>query len=348
MRVDPPTPFSSIEIPPAPLHRQQVHLPEIETPLPSATHPPAETMTVATKKLYLQLAGLTADTIKRKTRLGDAPLHLAATNGIIQAVPGHLLTVEMFMERNAAGDTPLHIAARNGYLRQVPSQFFTRATVTVSDASGETPLHIAARCGQFCRIPKRLLIPDLLRLPTNNRVANTVMHLLARANRLSQIPPNSITPELWNCPNGDGVTPCDIFKRACELLNAKDQSESWRSKALTEKQAKKLTFFGCTWDQGITRGQASDTIVECVKAFPDLNAIYYSRPATQEQLAILKTYLEPQGAEPDDCAEEAKPLTYGQAKELIWEWEMYKRQEAQERALSSTPPTEAQIKSSKD
>lgn len=295
IRVDPPIPFSSIGLPPAPMHWQQVHFPDIETPLPSATPPPAETMTVATKKLYLQLAGLTAGNIKRKPRLGGTPLHRAAANGIIQAVPGHLLTVEMFMERNAGGDTPLHIAARNGYLHQVPSQFFTRETLTVSDVSGETPLHIAARCGQFCRIPKRLLMPDLVSLPTNNRVANTVLHLLAEANRLHQIPPNSITPELWNCPNGDGLSPRDAFEKACELLKAKDRSESWRSKPLTEKQANRLSYFGCTWDPGVTRGQASDAIAECVKAFPDLtqsttvalqhrNNWRYSRPTYNQRV----------------------------------------------------------------
>jgi ankyrin repeat protein len=224
-----------------------VYLPAKTTPLPSATPAPAETMTVAAKKLYLQLAELTAATIMRRTRLGDSPLHRAAKNAIIPAIPSAFLTIELFMEKNVAGDTPLHIAVRNGYLYQVPSQFLTSETLSVYDAVGETSLHMAANNGQFCRIPRTVLTSELLGLPTRNQVANTVLHLLAQARRLNHIPPHYITSESWNCPNGDGLTPRDMYERACELINSKNQSEPWRTKPLTDKQAnKRFTREVCT------------------------------------------------------------------------------------------------------
>ncbi len=45
----------------------------------------------------------------------------------------------------------------------------------------------------------------------------------------------------------------------------------------TESQKEKLRFFGCTWDAGITTGQASDALVECAKQFPDNEAAYQNR-----------------------------------------------------------------------
>jgi len=35
-------------------------------------------------------------------------------------------------------------------------------------------------------------------------------------------------------------------------------SEDWRNEPATDEQKDKLRFFGCTWDDGITAGQASD------------------------------------------------------------------------------------------
>ena len=353
MPAGPKMPTSSIETPPAPLipapsFSPQVYFPEVEIPLPSVAPKPAETMTVASKNLYLQFMELTAVTIARKTRLGDTPLHRAAKNGITRAIPRHLLTPELFMDRNSAGETPLHIAARNGYLHQVPSQFLTQETVTIADATGETPLHIAVSSGQFCRLPRRLLIAELLCLPTNNATANTVLHLLAESRRVDQIPRSCITPEIWNRPNGEGLTPRNYYERAMEMLQMKNGGESWRTKPLTDKQATKLRYFGCTWDQGVTRGQASEAIDECARAFPDLEESYYSRPATQEQLDALKTYLEPEGEEPDDYAK-GETLTYGEAKDLLGDCDMQQRQEQEEKELAACgPPTETQIKALRD
>jgi hypothetical protein len=56
-------------------------------------------------------------------------------------------------------------------------------------------------------------------------------------------------------------------------------SEEWRSDPATEKQKEKLLFFGCTWSEGITKGQASDAIGECVQKFPEKEAEWQSRRA---------------------------------------------------------------------
>lgn len=58
----------------------------------------------------------------------------------------------------------------------------------------------------------------------------------------------------------------------------------WRNEPTTETQKEKLRFFGCTWDEGITAGQASDALEECARQFPDAEAAYHkSQPATEEQ-----------------------------------------------------------------
>jgi hypothetical protein len=84
-----------------------------------------------------------------------------------------------------------------------------------------------------------------------------------------------------------------------------------RSEPATEKQKEKLRWFGCVLDKGMTKGQASDAIDKCVKDFPEKDWAYYNRPATEEQLAKLRS--------------RKKTLTYRQAKDLIWERDIKKR-----------------------
>ena len=88
-------------------------------------------------------------------------------------------------------------------------------------------------------------------------------------------------------------------------------SEEWRNDPATEKQKAKLRFFRCTWDEGITKGQASDAIDECVEKFPDWEFMYQNRPATEEQKALLRSY----GKRP------LHNLTYARAREKINECE---------------------------
>jgi hypothetical protein len=244
----------------------QVHFPEILTPLaldPPPSPPPS--MTLDKKRLYLLLAKLTTANIKRRTNLGDTPLHRAAKSGIIYAIPSHLLAIDLFKEKNKRGETPLHIAARNGHLHQVASVFITAETLTTFDATGETPLHLAAHSGYFRQIPRGALTPALLAIRTMDSTNNTVFHFLAAANRVHEIPRNCITDELWTLKNADGITTQDSLNYALHLNKVAGRREAWRSDPITEKQRQKLKHFGCTWDEGVTKGQASDVIDECVR-----------------------------------------------------------------------------------
>ena len=68
-------------------------------------------------------------------------------------------------------------------------------------------------------------------------------------------------------------------------------SNDWRNEQATEKQKEKLRFFGCTWDEGITAGQADDALEECAKQFPDAEADYQkSQPATEKQKEKLRFF----------------------------------------------------------
>ena len=120
-------------------------------------------------------------------------------------------------------------------------------------------------------------------------------------------------------------------------------NDAWRNDPATEKQKEKLHFFGCTWNEGITKGQASDAIDECVKQFPDIEATYQDRPATEDQLAKLRPYLQADGEEPDDYADEGKPLTYTQAKDLIQECELGERQKEEQKSIDYMLSDDARI-----
>jgi hypothetical protein len=96
----------------------------------------------------------------------------------------------------------------------------------------------------------------------------------------------------------DDFSNCVLF---CKM------SEEWRNEPASERQMQKLQFFGCTWDDGITKGQASDAIDECAKRFPEVEAAYQNRPATEQQRSVLRGF----GKRP------RATLTYGKAKELI-------------------------------
>jgi vacuolar-type H+-ATPase subunit E/Vma4 len=86
-------------------------------------------------------------------------------------------------------------------------------------------------------------------------------------------------------------------------------SNDWRNDPATEKQKEKLRFFGCTWEEGITKGQASDAIDECVKMFPEKEKEYQNRPATEAQMKEIRAYLEAYGETIEDYAESGETLT---------------------------------------
>jgi hypothetical protein len=57
-----------------------------------------------------------------------------------------------------------------------------------------------------------------------------------------------------------------------------------RSEPATEKQKEKLRFFGCDFENSLSKGQASDALDKCVRDSPEVNRAYYSRPATKDQI----------------------------------------------------------------
>ena len=68
-------------------------------------------------------------------------------------------------------------------------------------------------------------------------------------------------------------------------------SDQWRNELATEKQKEKLRFFGCTWDEGITAGQAEDALEACARQFPEAEATWQkSQPATEKQTEKLRYF----------------------------------------------------------
>jgi ankyrin repeat protein len=282
------------------------------------------------KQTKTRLGNLTPLTIRKSTQRGETPLHRAAKQGRFSEIPEHLLELELFMAKDYRGETPLHFAAKHGYFNQVPPEFFTRETLKACDDAGNTPLHTAACYGHADQIPTNLLTAEFLSIPTKIRYAgefhdgDTLLHVLAAKQQLGIIPKEHITLKMWDWKNYYGQTPHEVSEAAT-------RNDAWRNDPATEKQKEKLRYFGCTWNAGITKGQASNAIEECVMKFPQVEADYYNRPATPEQLAKLSLCLRSEGTTPDDYAAPGKLITYGEAKDLILEHELDERAEREQK-----------------
>ena len=79
-------------------------------------------------------------------------------------------------------------------------------------------------------------------------------------------------------------------------------SDDWRNELATEQQKEKLRFFGCTWDDGITAGQAGDALEECRTQFPAVESAYLNErglagPPTEDVHVIPKPPVRPKPAE---------------------------------------------------
>jgi hypothetical protein len=311
-----------------------------------------ESTAPARKGAKSNLTKLTAETIRTKIKSGDTPLHRAAKNGQFDLVPSHLLAMELFLEQNNAGETPLHVAARHGHLDQVPLQFLTKETLTCRRASGtyltgsgkvaqtETVLHVAARYRHTDQIPKEFLMPEYLMLVASG-YETTLLEDIAQSEQLDLIPDINTNGEIWQLRNSSGRTLKDI-------LAAKKEREAYvaevRSEPITEKQKAKLLWFGYLVRDGMTKGEASDAIDECIRQNPEKEREYYDRPATEEQMAQLR---EAAKADKDlaemfeEMDEEGSALTYGEAKDLIRDSE----KDAQRREIDrfTNPPDESQV-----
>lgn len=299
------------------------------------------------------LTKLTAETIRTKIKSGDTPLHRAAKNGQFHLVPSHLLSIELFLDQNNGGETPLHVAARHGHLDQVPVQFLTREALTCRRASGtyltgsgkvaqtETVLHVAARYRHTDQIPKEFLVPEYLALVASG-YETTLLEDIAQSDQLALIPDINTNGEIWRLRNSSGRTLEDI-------LAAKKEREAHvaevRREPITEKQRAKLLWFGYSLRDGMTKGEASDAIDECIRQQPEKEREYYERPATEEQMAQLQEFAK---ADKDlagmfeEMEEEGSALTYGEAKDLI----RVSERDAQRREMDrfSNPPDESQVR----
>jgi uncharacterized tellurite resistance protein B-like protein len=75
------------------------------------------------------------------------------------------------------------------------------------------------------------------------------------------------------------------------LAEKKNSIPNFQIVLATDEQKGKLRFFGCTWDEGITAGQASDAIEECARQFPDAEATWQkNQPATEKQKEKLRYF----------------------------------------------------------
>lgn len=204
----------------------------------------------------------------------------------------------------------------------LPSKYLTQETLMAWDSEGKTYLHTLAELQVAYRIPKEFFTRELLTLPTKDSYMQTILHHIAAADMLHLIPDACITPDMWDIKNAKGQTPRSLLEREREKLAAMINSGDWHSHPPTDKQKQKLRYFGCVWDDGITKGQASTALDKCARDFTEADAAYYNRPATDEQLARLRPILKADGEKPSDYAADGKTLTYREAKDLIEEIEM--------------------------
>ena len=306
--------------------------PQIRFPTPYVQLPPDPPLpppkTAVNEKLYVRLTRLTEKTITRRLPHGNTYIHSAVAHGMLAAIPSHMLTIQHFLAQNNCGETPLHVAARQRLFGQIPSCFLTKETMTVWDKEGKTPLHILADWRRAYRIPQEFLTREFLTLPTRDASSETILHHIAAADMLYLIPNDCMTPDMWDLKNAKGQTPRSLLERERKELAKNTAVDPWRTEPATEKQKQKLRYFGCVWDVGITKGQASTALDKCANDFPEVNEAYYNRPATDEQLARLRPILKADGEEPSDHAADGKTLTYREAKDLIEDIEMAEVHEA--------------------
>jgi len=129
----------------------------------------------------------------------------------------------------------------------------------------------------------------------------------------------TLTPQkLETKPDSNPILPAPSMIEH-EAHQTEPQSYVSRVRSETEK----LRFFGHSFDENITKGQASDALDVCANKFPSKNYDYYNRPATKEQLATLKEINKHPDNDPDNSYYELdRSLTYGEAKDMIQDWEL--------------------------
>lgn len=201
----------------------------------------------------------------------------------------------------------------------------------------DTPLHMAAAD----QIPKQFLTPEFLSLRASGYQA-TLLHCLAYQNRLDLISQEYANSEIWNLKDYVGRTARDVLQ---EVKEREIYVARARSEVATEKQKAKLQWFGYPVRDGMTKGEASDAIDQCIRQNPEKEREYYDRAATGKQMAQLHEYAKTDknlAGMFEEMEEEESTLTYGEAKD----WLRDSKRDAQRREIDriTNPPDESQIK----
>ena len=193
----------------------QIYFPEVPVSLTEWPTSQEKPTVAKSSEPYVKLSQLTDKRIRRRSVLGETPVHRAAKLGAICAIPNHLLKAEMFMIKNKSGDTPLHIAARNGTMGAISKHFISTEALAQKNDSGDTPLHVAAKFGMIRNIPGCFLNAGLF--AGRNDDGEAPLHIAARCGYMYQVPTVFLTMEnlmIWdNC----GETPLHVAARCGEM-----------------------------------------------------------------------------------------------------------------------------------
>jgi len=301
-------------------------------------------------------SSLTEQTMLKRNSGGNTPLHTALRTGRFAEIPPSLLKPELFVIKNKKGQTPLYWAAVTGQLNQLPKEVLTKENLcapapTWRVGESTTILHLACE-GHANQIPKEFLKPEFLSIKDGSGA--TVLHQLIPREGSEIAGVGELYPDdpMWEEKDAQGKTAREALE--CVLgfrIHRAAYIGRSRMEPATEKQKHKLRFFGCTFDQEILKGQASDALDECVRMFPEIEEAYYKRPATEEQLAKLREIHEEKEEEEDrdnEPEEEYVPkagLSYGEAKAQIENWELDQQVYEHERLMEERDKEKAQAES---
>lgn len=134
-----------------------------------------------------------------KDRGGNAPLHLAATAGHVEAVKALINLGSSVHQRNQEGETPLHRAAEAGHKAVVKMLLDAGADPSVQDNNGATPCHLAAGGGH-------IEIMELMSKRSDNKKTVKQLHEAAKDGSIKDLEQLLESPLNLNEKNERGET----------------------------------------------------------------------------------------------------------------------------------------------